>query len=126
MNRKVLPALGAVLSLGLASAGPAAAETGLHWSTYLRSGPGAEFPVLAELEHDELVSMAGCQGKWCKVSEGETVGYVDRDSLDLPQPMKGVVPPSGAKCLQAKLSSYPGPKARAFCEIPTGATPAGR
>jgi uncharacterized protein YraI len=97
------------------AASPAAAAT-TQWSTYLRSGPGEAYPVLDELEHDTPVTVAGCQGRWCRISQGATTGYVERDALHLERPPAGVAPKPKSVCFVAGLTSYSAPAPRQFCE----------
>ena len=62
------------------------AGTALAWSTYLRSGPGETYAAIDELSHDVHVRVIGCDARWCRVADGTTQGYVDRDALALPHP----------------------------------------
>jgi hypothetical protein len=87
-----------------------------HWSTYLRTGPGAAYPVLDEIEHDTAVAVEGCQGAWCRISQGAMIGYVDRDALHLERPPGGVAPKAKSVCFVAGLTSYAAPAPRQFCE----------
>jgi uncharacterized protein YraI len=118
MKTRLIPALGTVVAFALYNAQAIAAPATAHWSTFLHSGPGETYPVLAEVEHDEALDVGDCQRRWCKVSQGRITGFVDRDALTLAQPAADAAPPKGASCFTAALTSYPGPTPRRFCEIP--------
>jgi hypothetical protein len=114
---------GAFLALAAIASPLQAAPASLHWSTYLRSGPGPAYPVLDELEHDTVLEVGGCNGGWCKVSSGGSTGYVDRDSLQLPEPPLGAAPQPGSPCVRARVTSYPRPALREFCQDAAATAP---
>ena len=94
---------------------PAAQKTA--WSTYLRSGPGDAYPVLDELEHDTLVTVGGCSGRWCRIMKGSVSGYVDRDALMLPRPAPLAATVAGAEtCFVADQPGYRRPAPTRFCQ----------
>jgi len=104
-----------------ASAGAAgAAPERIHWSTYLRAGPGARFAVIDELRHDASVMVRGCAQHWCEVVVGQTIGYVDQDALRLPRTPAA---DSGARgCFIANQTGWRQPTPTRFCgEAPAGA-----
>ncbi len=101
----------ALASASMAGAAPAT----LHWSTYLRSGPGGAYPVLDEVEHDTVVDVQASQGRWRRVSLGRTVGWIDGDALSLPKPPAGATPARGAACFNAPAYSYSLTAPRRFC-----------
>ena len=116
---RLLPAAASTLLL-TASAAAADRPAAIAWSTYLRAGPGETYAVLDELVHDRTVTVAGCDARWCQVSDGVVRGYVDRDALDLPR-LQAPQPPSSGPCAIVSQADDRKPRATRFCSVkPTG------
>ena len=107
----------------LVAAAPALAApprpTVIAWSTYLRAGPGETYAAISELEHDTQVSVAGCSGRWCRVSGGAGQGYVDRSALELPRTL-APAPPVDTDCVIVGQADNRGPIPTRFCSAPAG------
>jgi hypothetical protein len=113
------------LALGAAGVAAAATPAKLTWSTYLRSGPGATYPVVGELEHDTPVALAGCQGGWCHVSTDAEAGFVDQAALTLPR-LAAPQPPARMGCVDVAEPDGRGAQAVRVCSAapsPQGASP---
>jgi hypothetical protein len=102
----------------MATAGFAHAGTErLAWSTYMRAGPGENYAVVDELEHDTDVDVRQCNDRWCEIVSGQVVGYIDRDALTLPKPPGGNAPVGGPQgCFTASLYSYGTNGVTRFCQ----------
>lgn len=98
--------------LATAAASPQPVVTA--WSTYLRSGPGETYAAVSELEHDTPVRLAGCQGRWCRVSTVDARGFVDRDALDLPR-TAALKPPGRRDCVTVEQADDRKPIPTRFC-----------
>jgi hypothetical protein len=114
----------AVLSfVGVAEAAPQPTA----WSTYLRSGPGDTFPVIDELEHGTLLNVGACSGRWCRVVDGSTIGYIDKDALFLPKPPPAAATVRGAQgCFVADQTGYKHPTPTRYCQSEPTAAPVGQ
>ncbi len=102
----------------LALAGPALAQpVRIVWSTYLRTGPGSGYAVVDEIQHDTLVDLRACGAHWCQILSGRTVGYVDKDSIDLPRLPSGGAAIGGSQgCFVAGQYAWRTPAQTQFCE----------
>ncbi len=113
----------AVLSLGGAAE---ATPQRTAWSTYLRSGPGETFPVIDELEHGVLLNVGSCGDRWCRVIDGATAGYIDKDALLLPKPPPAAAPAGGPEgCFVADQTGYRHPTPTRYCQTRPTAAPVG-
>jgi hypothetical protein len=116
-----IPGLTLLLLASLTASAASAAPTSLHWSTYLRAGPGETFQTIDELEHDTVVDVQNCANGWCRVLDGGSEGYVDQDALKLPATPPAAAPASGAQtCFTARQAGFQNPTR--FC--PTAPAPA--
>ncbi len=107
------------VSLGLAAlAGPVLAQpVRIVWSTYLRTGPGSGYAVVDEIQPDTLVDLRTCNAHWCQILSGQTLGYVDKDSITLPRLPGGGAPIGGPqKCFVAGQYAWRTPAKTRFCE----------
>lgn len=68
-----------VLSTGFALAAPAVVQESVN----LRAGPGVEFPVITALPEGAPIDVMGCEGSWCRVAFGRSVGFASREFLAL-------------------------------------------
>lgn len=77
--KKTLLASGAalLLSASVAAAAPATARADLN----VRSGPGAQYPVVGSIQTGETVDVGGCTGSWCQVSFSGGSGFANRSYL---------------------------------------------
>ena len=91
----------------------------MAWSTYLRAGPGETYAAITELEHDTRVSVVGCDGRWCRISDASGSGYVDRDALDLPRTL-APQPPATMDCVVVGQADNRGPIPTRFCSARGG------
>jgi uncharacterized protein YraI len=101
--------------LGSVAVTARAADVRAAWSTYLRAGPGPDFAVIDEVEHDQPMTVLGCRDKWCAVQYGRAAGYVDASALPgggLPWPAEGA--PTTA-CFAAGQQGYRGQEPTRFC-----------
>jgi hypothetical protein len=105
-------------TLLMATMGFAQASTErLAWSTYMRVGPGENYAVIDELQHDTDVDVHQCNDRWCEIVSGQAVGYIDKDALTLPKPPGGNAPVGGPQgCFTASLYSYGTNGATRFCQ----------
>ena len=81
----VAAALGGILAAGAAEAFPAYSAAHLN----IRSGPGSQYPVLAQTRYNQMVTVNGCLKdiSWCDVVyqgvRGWAAGqYLDYDAAD--------------------------------------------
>ncbi|MBV9539084.1 MAG: SH3 domain-containing protein [Acidisphaera sp.] len=100
------------------------------WATYLRDGPADTAHVVDELFRGSVVDVLGCTDRWCHVSLGGTIGYLDKDAFGTPGQRVLTTPqvsimPSGPDCFMAPQTGYGAPRATLFCPEPAGA-PAAR
>ncbi|HEY1544431.1 MAG TPA: SH3 domain-containing protein [Xanthobacteraceae bacterium] len=68
-----------VLSTGFALAAPAVVQESVN----LRAGPGVEYPVVTAMPQGAPIDVMGCEGTWCRVAFGRTVGFASREFLAL-------------------------------------------
>src|SRR6185312_15047298 len=68
-----------VLSTGFALAAPAVVQESVN----LRAGPGVEFPVITAMPEGAPIDVMSCEGTWCRVAFGRTVGFASREFLAL-------------------------------------------
>ncbi len=114
--------LGCGIAIALALVGPTFAQpVRVVWSTYLRTGPGSGYAVVDEIQHDTLVDLRSCGAHWCQILSGQTVGYVDRDSIKLPRLPSGAAPIGGGQgCFVAGQYAWRSPAQTRFCETKPG------
>ena len=109
-----------VVMAALVGGSALAAPASITWSAYLRSGPGQTYEAITELEHDTRVEVAGCDANWCRVSNADAQGYVDRQALDLRRTL-APVPPANADCVVASQYGPRKPIPTRFCSAhPSG------
>jgi Bacterial SH3 domain/Pentapeptide repeats (8 copies) len=65
------------LSAGAAAAAPAVVQSDLN----IRSGPGAQYPVVGAVPSGETVDVGGCVRSWCQVSFRGGTGYANLNYL---------------------------------------------
>ncbi len=85
MQLKSLTLLGGIAAVSTAVMMGAASATPLVSPAKVRTGPGAEWPVIAEIGAGADVRVLGCssgwEGGWCQVRYGKVKGYVDAGQL---------------------------------------------
>ena len=109
---------GAVLS---AWCGPALAWTGeVGWPTFYRDGPDRRHTVLEELTRGMLVDVLSCDGGWCRVQNGNTLGYVEQSALVqvAAMPAKPPIAPPDAACFDSQQAGYKNGELYRFCPRP--------
>jgi len=85
MKGKSLTLLGGLLAISMPVTMGAASATPLVSPAKVRTGPGAEWPVIAEIGAGADVRVLGCysgwEGGWCQVRYHKVKGYVDAGQL---------------------------------------------
>lgn len=104
-----------VALLGAARAGET--RTTMHWATFMRAGPGANFGTIDEIDGGESITLLGCEANWCAIRVAGHTGYVMSDALNLPAlPRRGTVPgENGTQCFRADAAGWWRPVPQRFC-----------
>ncbi len=109
-----------------ACCGPARAWTGkVSWPTYYRAGPGRNYTVLGELDRGQTLDVLSCNGIWCEVRNGNSVGYTEQEWILPPDAMpRKPQMPGPQDCVDSQVtgSGYNGGLGYRFCPRGTQAS----
>ena len=98
---------------------PALAWSGtVTWPTFYRVAPTRQSVVLDELERGRMMEVLACEGGWCRVQDGRSIGFVEQGAL---APVQTEVPqPPGTKdCFDSRASGYGKGEVFRYCEKPS-------
>ena len=90
----------------------------VSWPTFYRAGPGRNYTVLEELERGTTLEVMSCNDGWCRVRNGDSVGYTEQEWILRPDVMpKKFRTPDLKTCVESIVtgSGYKGGLAYAFC-----------
>ncbi len=111
------------LAAVLAWSGPALAWTGeVSWPTFFRSGPDRRYVVLDEMERGQTVEVVSCDGDWCRVIAGKSLGYVEKSALIVPSaaPRKPGEQTADPACFDSNQAGYKKGENFRYCPRPAG------
>lgn len=88
----------------------------------MREGPGTRYAVVARKAHDAcgILVTGACQGQWCRVEDGHSLGFVHRHYIAMVSPalycVTGVAPGD-----VLNMRAWPSPQSRVTWRIPRNA-----
>ncbi len=105
----------AVAAAVLAITAPAHAWTGhATRATFLRAGPGLEYSVTDEVDHEAALDVLKCTGDWCEVRFEGSIGWVMASTVTQATPAP--VPPHEAQaCFVDRQAGYGKGEQTRFC-----------
>ena len=97
---------GSLIAVATLWSAPAVAWTGtVDWPTFYRAGPDKGYTVLQEMQRGQTVEVLSCQGDWCRVQNGRSIGYIKQAALASP-PAPSPSPVRSSDCFDSRSAGY--------------------